>query len=297
MELWELRQKQSLPLDAKVVLSEERIREFHDAMGGDMYVAFSGGKDSWVLLNIVRKIYPKTPAVFSNTGLEYPEILDFVKTVPNVVWLRPDIIFPKVIEKWGYPVASKKISRIIWDMRTLPEIKPNQKTYYDKYLTNRWKCLLDAPFMVSNKCCYYLKHKPFAKYEKETGLHPIIGTMASEGGRREEKYLEFGCNILSGKHPQSKPLSIWLETDIWKYIGKHDLSYSKIYDMGETRTGCMFCMYGVHLEGTPNRFQRMAKSHPKQYKYCIEKLGIGKVLDYINVDYKPIKTLEEFDEM
>ena len=67
--------------------------------------------------------------------------------------------------------------------------------------------------------------------------------------------------------------------------------------MGETRTGCMFCMFGIHLEGTPNRFQRMAKSHPKQYKYCIKTLGCGKVMDYIGVDYKPIKTLEEFDGM
>jgi hypothetical protein len=50
-------------------------------------------------------------------------------------------------------------------------------------------------------------------------------------------------------------------------------------------TGCMFCMFGVHLEQSPNRFERMALTHPKLYDYCINNLGLGNVLDYINVPY------------
>lgn len=48
----------------------------------------------------------------------------------------------------------------------------------------------------------------------------------------------------------------------------------------------MFCGFGVHLEKGENRFQRMALTHPKQYDYCINRLGLGEVLDYIGVDYK-----------
>ena len=51
------------------------------------------------------------------------------------------------------------------------------------------------------------------------------------------------------------------------------------------RTGCMFCMFGCHLEKDPNRFQRMKITHPKQYDFCINKLGVGKVLNYIGVGY------------
>ena len=47
----------------------------------------------------------------------------------------------------------------------------------------------------------------------------------------------------------------------------------------------MFCMFGAHLEKEPNRFQRLKETHPKQYDYCINKLGLGEVLDYINVKY------------
>ena len=65
------------------------------------------------------------------------------------------------------------------------------------------------------------------------------------------------------------------------------MPYCKIYDMGETRTGCMFCMFGVHMEQGANRFQRMYLSHPKQWNYCINTLGCGKVLDYIGVKYVP----------
>ena len=53
-----------------------------------------------------------------------------------------------------------------------------------------------------------------------------------------------------------------------------------------SRSGCMYCMYGVHLEHEPNRFQLMQVTHPRQYDYCINKLGCGAVLDYIGVPYR-----------
>ncbi len=91
------------------------------------------------------------------------------------------------------------------------------------------------------------------------------------------------------KSKQSRPLMFWREGDIWDYIKQNNLNYSSIYDMGETRTGCMWCMFGVHLEKVDlfnkNRFQRMAKSHPNIYKYCMDSLGLKKILDYINVSY------------
>ncbi len=55
---------------------------------------------------------------------------------------------------------------------------------------------------------------------------------------------------------------------------------------GVSRSGCMYCMYGVHLEHEPNRFQLMQVTHPQQYDYCINKLGCGAVLDYIGVPYR-----------
>lgn len=110
----ELRYKQSLPLEVKVKMTQNRIREWvKEYSTGGVYVSFSGGKDSTALLHIVREMYPNITAVFCDTGLEYPEIRAFVKTFDNVEWIRPSINFKQVIETYGYPFISKEMSSII----------------------------------------------------------------------------------------------------------------------------------------------------------------------------------------
>ena len=94
----QLKSMQAAPLDVKVLLTKQRIREWVNEFGTDgVYVSFSGGKDSTVLLDIVRSVYPSIPAVFSDTGLEYPEIRDFVRTFENVEWVKPEMSFKQVI--------------------------------------------------------------------------------------------------------------------------------------------------------------------------------------------------------
>ncbi len=108
MKRWQLKQRQSLPLEVKEKLTNHRIREFYKYMNGNVYISFSGGKDSTVLLNLIRKQFPHVPAVYVDTGLEYPEIRNFVKTINNVVWLKPQMNFRDVITNYGYPVISKE---------------------------------------------------------------------------------------------------------------------------------------------------------------------------------------------
>lgn len=109
--LKELQQLQALPLNIKVEKTRQRIREWVDRFGADgVYVSFSGGKDSTVLLHIVREMYPNIPAVFCDTTLEFPEIRAFVKTFDNVVFLKPKMSFRQVIERYGYPFISKEVS-------------------------------------------------------------------------------------------------------------------------------------------------------------------------------------------
>lgn len=107
----ELKQLQSLPLDVKIRKTQQRTREWVEHYGEDgVYVSFSGGKDSTVLLDIVRKMYPGIEAVFVNTGLEYPEIVEFVKQHENVTILRPQKNFRQVLTEYGYPIISKNVS-------------------------------------------------------------------------------------------------------------------------------------------------------------------------------------------
>lgn len=114
----DLYQMQSMPLSIKVRMTENRIRQWVGEYGIDgVYVSFSGGKDSTVLLDIARGLYPDMLAVFVDTGLEYPEVRNFVKTYDNVEWLKPKKNFRQVIEDYGYPFISKEVSDKVYGAR------------------------------------------------------------------------------------------------------------------------------------------------------------------------------------
>lgn len=302
---------QKLRLERKIGITQARIAEWYNHWQGQVYIAFSGGKDSTVLLDLVRKLYPDVKAVFSNTGLEFPEIVEFVKTFDNVDIIRPKMPFNKVIKKYGYPVISKEQSAYIYEYRNsksqkLKDLRLNGNSKGNFKISNKWKYLINAPFKISDKCCDVLKKEPAETYEKETGKKPFVATLAEESKLRMSNYLKYGCNAFENKRPISKPLSIWTEQDILEYIDIFKLPIAKVYGellkddngkyylTGENRTGCMFCMYGCHLEKKPNKFQRLAKTHPKIYDYCINKLNIGEVLEFININYQMIYTVEDY---
>ena len=118
----ELRQRQALPLEAKVMMTENRIHEWQlsSELGYKTgVVSFSGGKDSTVILHIARKLYPDIPAVFSNTWLEYPEIQKFVKQFDNVKIVQPKMRFDEVISKYGYPLIGKEVAEAIYYARRI----------------------------------------------------------------------------------------------------------------------------------------------------------------------------------
>ncbi len=290
-----LKQKQSMPLESKVLMSLNKIRQWYDHWNGQVYVSFSGGKDSTALLHLVRSLYPKVKAVYFNTGIEYPEINSFVKKTENVEWIHPKISFKEEIEKYGYPVVSKENSQKIYEVRTTKSNKLRHKRLFgagNKYNSGRiplkWKYLINAPFKISHKCCDIMKKRPAMKYEKRTSLKCIIGTMASDSHLRKQQYLRSGCNSYEGKQ-QCKPLSFWSTEDVWNYIKANNISYSPIYDMGYKTTGCIFCAFGAHLEDEPNRYQRMKQTHPKLHTYCMDKLGMKEVLDIIKVPHETPK--------
>ena len=308
-----------------------------------------------------RNLYPSIKAVFVDTGLEYPEIREFVKSFDNVDWLRPKLSFKQVIEKYGYPFIGKEVSRFIggaqrWKKQFMPNsnfadlsgdedicstlncdakimlgrLEHKEKgivvdgAYSDMYNKKRYKFAVDAPFRISNKCCDVMKKEPMNTYVAKTNKKAMTGQMASESKLREKNWLKYGCNAFDLKHPISNPMAFWMEQDVLLYIKEYNIPIASVYgevvvdyeaegqlegqmDMSELeshfgifdtgrrllkttgcdRTGCMFCGYGCHLEKSPNRFERMKETHPKQYDYIMrptEKGGLNykEVIDWIN---------------
>lgn len=186
--------------------------------------------------------------------------------------------------------------------------------------------MLDAPFEVSNMCCSVMKKNPVHNYAKQTGRVPMTAQMASESKLRTQQWLKNGCNGFEMKAPISNPLSFWTEQDILLYIKQNNLPICSVYGdiiedidgteevegqmtisdiagwedqgifdaerrplktTGCNRTGCMFCGYGCHLEKDESRFERMKRTHPKQYDYIMRPweeggLNYKQIIDWIN---------------
>lgn len=302
---YDLIQMQSLPLDIKIRMTKERIQQWYEYWDGQVYVSFSGGKDSTVLKHIVDSIYNDIPAVFVNTGLEYPEIQKFAMSQKNVVTVRPEMRFDEVIKKYGYPIVSKEVAQTVWEAKKnvktgkyIYRIKKLNGELLDKngklstYNIPKWKFLLDAPFDISHKCCDVMKKKPAKKYEHDTGRKAFLGTLASESRLRKTKWVRYGCNAFEADRPTSQPLSFWTEQDILHYIKINDLKIAEIYGdvvykdedgmvydndlfsaymplatTGAERTGCVFCMFGITQD--TKRFLRLKEEEPNKYDFVM----------------------------
>lgn len=301
---------QEWPIDTKIMHTCARIQDWYDAHDGQIYVAFSGGLGSTVLMDITRKLYPDTPVVFCNTGQELRKIREFVKSVKNVTTIRPSHSYKWVLDNYGYPVVSKEVSKNISRYRNAKTETQRMLRLYGGFNANtgkiqkagvipkKWHYLIDAPFMISDVCCNILKKNPFLKYDKETGRSPMTGEMADDSNKRKTEYLKHGCNYF-GKHHKSTPLGFWTGQDVLKYIILFDVKYSEaygdiIYDIttdtfsttGEKHTGCGGCMFGLQNEPEDNnRFTRMKHDDPKMYDIYINHYKQRSVLDYIGLKY------------
>lgn len=321
----DLKRLQSYDLGNKIQISIARIMEWYNRNDKKCYVSFSGGKDStvlaWLAAQVCKLFDCKLILWFSDTGLEFPELREHVKTYSE--WLKltfsievetimdtpkdkngKRIIFKDVILNEGYPILSKNISRQIGDVQRLGQDCWAARCFDGRetgmYDMRRWKYVLSAPYKVSNKCCEIMKKRPAHRFTKLSGLMPIIGTMACESRQRKTEWLHNGCNAFNKKNPSSQPMSFWTEQDVLECLVKYEIPYSSVYGnimrdkkgkwytTGYSRTGCIFCGYGCHLEQEPNRFQMLKETHPKIWNYCMKSvedggLGMREVLEYIGV--------------
>lgn len=287
---------QQLDLEIKIkkslMLIDEAIREFGE---DKVYISFSGGKDSTVLSHLVRQHYPDILHIFSDTTNEYPETLKHIiweqkYNGMNLIRVRPRdgsgraFNFKRVVDEYGYPMFTKSAANAIRTYRrALSDETRDNSIQYIRRNFKRYEQYKECN--ISDLCCDKLKKVPIKKKAKQLGLECVmLGTLAEESRQRERDWVQYGCNIFyKKKDNQCRPLSFWTEKDIYQYIELYNIKIADIYKMGYERNGCMFCGFGIHLEGDNNRFMRLKETHPKSYEYLIK--NFSDLFDELGVKY------------
>lgn len=271
----------------------ERIESLYHDTDGKCYVSFSGGKDSTVILALIKmceEIYTlppnAIPAVFCNTGIELGATVDFVLWVKdnyysNVQTIRPDPKkpFDWIIKNCGKPIKSKMKSELLhrWQAtkneNSLECLIDTEGRMSRTKIANKDMHLLHPDFdiRVSEKCCKYLKKKPFEKYSKENNIEGFItGLRSDEGGARQlqaDGHIKNGgslCTMMRGGLINKLPIIDWTDSDIEDFINEHNVPLSKAYtEQGYERTGCFLCPYSLRLH---DNLVKLHKYEPLRYK-------------------------------
>ena len=276
-----------LPLKEKIELTKKYIIDAISEFGPDsVYISYSGGKDSTVLSHIAKQLYPNILHIFADTTCEFPETIQHVEweravNKTNIITVYPYNkngelwSFKKVVEYYGYPVFSKRVANAIRTYRhaRTPRTIQNSIDYIQRNFAKYEKY---KELNISDKCCEVLKKNPIKRQAKKFGMKCVIlGLLADESRQREKDLLQYGCNVFHIKSEnQCRPLAFWTEADIQTYIEQYDVKISKLYDMGYSRNGCMYCAFGAHLEKEGHqRFIQLKKTHPNEYTYFIQHFG------------------------
>ena len=331
--------KQKQPYWFKVKYARQRAFEFQSECWERNlnYHVSVGGLDSIVLYLFLKKIGISDAIGISVSSLEDKSIqkihkaLGITRLMPakredGHCWNKA-----KIIQEFGFPVLSKEIASKIEflqnpsvDNKTVRHaIITGETGEYGGFqknsrmkLSQRWLELFGGyenenenvnyqkpDFLVSSKCCYYLKEKPCDDWAKENNSVPFLGLMASEGGRREKSLMINGCNYFGKSTIRSAPFAIFNRQDILHLTLEMDEWYRDVYryklseqsgtpieeypesiipqiygeiatnTKGELfttkaqRTGCSMCGFGIQLEHRPHRFDRLHETNLKEWEF------------------------------
>lgn len=241
----------------------------------NILVSFSGGKDSTVLLNLIKELglIDKCRVVFFDTGMEYEATYNFIKMFNNVEWVKPKKPLPLIKRDYGIPFYSKYVSDMLERLQKHNfDFKNDTFKEYDELIKKypkcsgglKWLCrkniVLNCPkklkqklpelnFKITSKCCWYLKKDLAHKYNKENNIDLVLtGIRRDEGGIRAMNYKK--CYFTTKENTYYYlPLLNWTDEDVDKYIKDNDVILSLCYTLyGLKRTGCVGCPFSKEWE-------------------------------------------------
>lgn len=243
-------QKEKQPYEFKRKYAQLRAEEFRsecDKRGLNCHVSV-GGLDSIILYIFLKKVCNIDVPGVSASYLEDKSIQRVHRAIGiiNVPPLkRQDGTYwskQKVIQEFGFPVISKEVAAKIellqnpseknktvrhaiitgetgeyggWQKDSRMKLNRRWLKLFGGYENENEGCDFQKPdFLVSSKCCYYLKEKNCDNWGKENNSVPYLGLMASEGGRRAKSLRMNGCNYFGASTIRSAPFAIFHRQDI-----------------------------------------------------------------------------------
>ncbi|MBD2039508.1 phosphoadenosine phosphosulfate reductase family protein [Microcoleus sp. FACHB-672] len=241
-------------LRGKVALAREVLRTLFEATD-NVAVAFSGGRDSLVALDIARKIRPDIPVMIVNTGIEFPESIKYVRQLAqdwnlNFYEVKPKVDFWKLTGEQGIPVAGRGNTTFMRDLSNKADVK------------------------LSNSCCRRMKETPARQFYREHKIEGVItGLRVSESLMRKLNFADYGALRYSKTYNTliAWCLYAWKDQDIADYIQKYKLPLNPLYNMGYQRVGCWSCLQDMLYKDS--RLFTLQKQHPKLYDVLIKNLG------------------------
>ena len=247
----------------------------------NFYLSFSGGKDSTVLHHLIDMALPnnKIPRLFINTGIEYVDVVKFVKALAEkdgrIVMLPPAKSIRQVLTEYGYPFKSKEHSQYlsIYQHSGLGKTVNNylgsgRKTRFLCPNCLKYQFTPDFKLKVSDQCCHKMKKETAAKWAKQNGKTiTITGMRNGEGGIRASHGK--GCAVFDENgglvkfHPL-KPVDDAFED--W-LIKRENIELCRLYypPFNFKRTGCKGCPFSINLE---DQLEVMEQLLPGEAKQC-----------------------------
>ena len=255
------------------------------------YLSCSFGKDSLVVLHLVRQIRPGIPVIWANTGVEYPSVVKLAHRLRNewnlnLTEIRPEKTFWLVVEHYGWPIGSRDHAR-----------GKNADAVY--------------------ACCNYLKKNPLRKATKHYDGY-IDGLTASESITRLILGIKLGKKEQQFYHTKNRnkyvlhPILNWRVKDIWEYIEDNNIPYPEVYDqeIGNytklgyiqkvfgheldrcIRVGCLVCPLPILY--TPGPLTQLRTHYPKVWKMLMKK-GLAKEIIKRKLGYEGQESLFPVD--
>lgn len=237
-----------LKVQSGIYEAEELVKKAIDTHGDKTCVSWSGGRCSTAVLFMALRIDPNIKVIHNDTGVLYPETVEFVESITrqhgiNLIVAKPPCTFWEVCKKYGYPFEVRR-----------GKGEP--------------------------ACCRLLKRYPTKKKLEDCGVEAeITGIRVGEASNRMFIMAQRGQFYFTKRWGVLKyhPIGLWVTNELINFMDENSIPVNPIYDKYKLdREGCWPCTGYKYWQ------EDMARIRPKFYAYMMKQMGSQRILEHFH---------------